>query len=275
MAASPRRRSSRLDAEPVDYVVAMAKNDVLAARRTRHRSRRGRGARPAGRPSTSTPRRAMPPRRGRTSAAWSSRPKWSACRASPSRQSALRHHESAADARHLYARLCGRGDIENRIKELHDELAFGRTSCSRFWANQLRVLLTAAAYVLLQELRLRAARTAWPARKRHAAAGAAQDRRPGRPLGAPPRPPSARAPSHTSTRGAPFARPGRRRRLTRAARGPHVGYSCLCPSPATLRERQPSRPGPTRPRPSEPAVRPHHASNNTSPAGIYPPSARS
>jgi hypothetical protein len=55
---------------------------------------------------------------------------------------------------------CARGDIENRIKELHDGLEIGRTSCCRFWANQLRVLLTAAAYVLMQELRLRAARTA-------------------------------------------------------------------------------------------------------------------
>ena len=55
---------------------------------------------------------------------------------------------------------CARGDIENRIKELHEGLQIGRTSCSRFWANQLRVLLTAAAYVLMQELRLRAARTA-------------------------------------------------------------------------------------------------------------------
>ena len=55
---------------------------------------------------------------------------------------------------------CDRGDIENRIKELHNDLAIGRTSCSRFWANQLRVCLTAAAYVLLQEVRLRAARTA-------------------------------------------------------------------------------------------------------------------
>jgi len=59
---------------------------------------------------------------------------------------------------HVY---CGRGDIENRIKELHDGLQIGRTSCCRFWANQLRVLLTAAAYVLMQELRLRAARTAY------------------------------------------------------------------------------------------------------------------
>ena len=53
---------------------------------------------------------------------------------------------------------CQRGDIENRIKELH-ELQIDRTSCSDFWANQFRVLLTAAAYVLLQELRLRAAGT--------------------------------------------------------------------------------------------------------------------
>ena len=53
---------------------------------------------------------------------------------------------------------CQRGEIENRIKELH-ELQIDRTSCSDFWANQFRVLLTAAAYVLMQELRLRAAGT--------------------------------------------------------------------------------------------------------------------
>ena len=53
----------------------------------------------------------------------------------------------------------GRGDSENRLKELRHGLDFGRTSCSRFWANQLRVTLTAAAYVLMQELQLRADRT--------------------------------------------------------------------------------------------------------------------
>ena len=63
--------------------------------------------------------------------------------------------------RFVYERVyCARGDIENRIKELHEGLQIGRTSCGRFWANQLRVLLTAAAFVLMQELRLRAARTA-------------------------------------------------------------------------------------------------------------------
>jgi len=54
---------------------------------------------------------------------------------------------------------CQRGDVENRIKELHHGLEIDRTSCTRFLANQLRVLLTAAAYVLMQELRSRAART--------------------------------------------------------------------------------------------------------------------
>ena len=59
----------------------------------------------------------------------------------------------------LYEKVyCQRGEIENRIKELH-ALEIDRTSCSSFWANQFRVLLTAAAYVLMQELRLSAANT--------------------------------------------------------------------------------------------------------------------
>jgi hypothetical protein len=49
---------------------------------------------------------------------------------------------------------CQRGDVENRIKELHDGMQIGRTSCSNFLANTFRVLLTAAAYVLIQEMRL-------------------------------------------------------------------------------------------------------------------------
>jgi hypothetical protein len=54
---------------------------------------------------------------------------------------------------------CLRGDVENRIKELHDGMQIGRTSCSNFWANTFRVILTAAAYVLLQEMRLHLAPT--------------------------------------------------------------------------------------------------------------------
>lgn len=50
-----------------------------------------------------------------------------------------------------------RGDSENRIKELKGELELGRLSCHGFWANQLRLLLSAAAFVLMQTLRLRLA----------------------------------------------------------------------------------------------------------------------
>lgn len=65
------------------------------------------------------------------------------------------------DPQRIYEReYCQRGDIENRIKELKQGMQIDRTSCTRFWANQFRVLMTAASYVLMQELRLRAARTA-------------------------------------------------------------------------------------------------------------------
>src|SRR5882724_892793 len=50
---------------------------------------------------------------------------------------------------------CGRGEVENRIKETF-EVEIDRTSATSFWANQFRVLMSAAAYVLLQELRLQA-----------------------------------------------------------------------------------------------------------------------
>jgi hypothetical protein len=52
----------------------------------------------------------------------------------------------------VYHWYCQRGDAENRIKELKEGLAMDRTSCSSFRANQFRVQLTVAAYVLFQEL---------------------------------------------------------------------------------------------------------------------------
>ena len=96
--------------------------------------------------------------------------------------------------RFLYEKVyCARGDAENRIKELK-ALQIDRTSCQTFSANQLRVLLTAAAYVLMQELRLRAADTACArAQVPWAARPAAEARRPGGVLGASHRPaPAAR-----------------------------------------------------------------------------------
>jgi hypothetical protein len=54
----------------------------------------------------------------------------------------------------LYEKLyCARGEAENRIKEAQLDLFGTRASCHRFAANQLRLLLAALAYTLMQRLR--------------------------------------------------------------------------------------------------------------------------
>jgi len=58
------------------------------------------------------------------------------------------------DPQELYeAVYCQRGEAENRIKEQQLDLFADRTSCHRFVANQFRLLLSSAAYVLVQALR--------------------------------------------------------------------------------------------------------------------------
>ena len=58
------------------------------------------------------------------------------------------------DATALYDGLyCARGEAENRIKEVQLDLFGTRASCHRFAANQLRLLLAALAYTLMQRLR--------------------------------------------------------------------------------------------------------------------------
>ncbi len=58
------------------------------------------------------------------------------------------------DPQVLYDELyCQRGEMENRIKEQQLHLFADRTSCHAFAANQFRLLLSAAAYVLLETLR--------------------------------------------------------------------------------------------------------------------------
>ena len=151
-----------LDAEPrLDYVVAMAKNAVLK-----------RAAEPA-----MTTARAQSAASGQTEHVYTdvsyAAASWDAPRRVLVKAEVVQLAGRAPQdnprfvvtnlrqtPRFLYERIyCARGDIENRIKELHDGLQLGRTSCCRFWPNQLRVFLTAAAYVLMQELRLRAAGT--------------------------------------------------------------------------------------------------------------------
>ena len=150
-----------LDAEPnLEYLVAMAKNAVLK-----------RKAKPAMRHARKLSRQSGETEHVYGEANYAART-WPRKRRILIKAEVVRAHgkEPKDNPRFVITNLqqspqwiyeqvyCQRGDIENRIKELHD-LQIDRTSCSDFWANQFRVVLTAAAYVLMQELRLRAART--------------------------------------------------------------------------------------------------------------------
>ena len=54
----------------------------------------------------------------------------------------------------LYDKVyCARGDMENKIKETQLELFGTRTSCHDWWPNQLRMLFTAIAYILMDSMR--------------------------------------------------------------------------------------------------------------------------
>ncbi len=58
------------------------------------------------------------------------------------------------DAQHLYEKIyCARGDMENRIKEQQLGLFADRTSCHHWWPNQLRLLLSSLAYILIESIR--------------------------------------------------------------------------------------------------------------------------
>ena len=55
----------------------------------------------------------------------------------------------------LYGWYVGRGETENRIKDFKVALKADRLSCRRFWANQFRLIVHAAAYWVLDVLRKR------------------------------------------------------------------------------------------------------------------------
>lgn len=48
---------------------------------------------------------------------------------------------------------CARGEMENRIKEQQMDLFADRTSCTDWWPNQFRLMLSSLAYVLVENLR--------------------------------------------------------------------------------------------------------------------------
>lgn len=145
-----------LDQEPnLEYVVAMAKNAVLK-----------RKAKPAMRQARKLSRRSGQTEHVYGEAQYAAR-SWPGERRVIIKAEVVRAEDKEAkdnprfvitnmkqSPQWIYEQVyCKRGEIENRIKELH-QLQIDRTSCSDFWANQLRVLLTATAYVLMQEVRL-------------------------------------------------------------------------------------------------------------------------
>jgi hypothetical protein len=77
----------------------------------------------------------------------------------------LEHSEQGENPRYIVTNLqspgatlyddlyCGRGEMENRIKEAQLGLFADRTSCHYFIANQFRLLLSSLAYILLERLR--------------------------------------------------------------------------------------------------------------------------
>jgi hypothetical protein len=145
----------------VEYAVAMAKNSILVKRARRHMGRARRLSRQSGKSEhvyaeTRYATKTWPYKRRVIIKAEVTRHPGR----DPKDNPRFVITNMTQTPRWVYEKFyCRRGDIENRIKELHHGLEIDRTSCSRFLANQLRVFLTAAAYVLMQELRLKAART--------------------------------------------------------------------------------------------------------------------
>jgi hypothetical protein len=63
-------------------------------------------------------------------------------------------NEKEYTAQELYDRnYCERGDMENRIKEMKRDLFSGRTSCHKWWPNQLRLIFSSMAYILVESMR--------------------------------------------------------------------------------------------------------------------------
>ena len=60
----------------------------------------------------------------------------------------------SGDPQKLYDEIyCARGDMENRIKEQQLDLFADRTSATKWWANQFRLLLSGFAYILLDYIK--------------------------------------------------------------------------------------------------------------------------
>jgi hypothetical protein len=147
-----------LDDEGVEYLVAIAKNSRLEPRGRRLLGKARRIARQTGKTARfygETRYAARKWRRGKRRVIYKAEVVRLAGR-EPKDNLRFVVTNLLQSPRRVYQIYRARGDQENRIKELHYGLELDRTSCSRFLANQMRVLLTLAAYVLMQELRRQA-----------------------------------------------------------------------------------------------------------------------
>jgi hypothetical protein len=63
-------------------------------------------------------------------------------------------NETGLTPQELYEKhYCSRGDMENRIKEMKRGLFSDRTSCHKWWPNQLRLIFSSMAYILIESMR--------------------------------------------------------------------------------------------------------------------------
>jgi len=149
-----------LEQERIEYILAIARNSVLSRRIEPLMKRVRRATKQSGQTETEF---------GETSYAaksWGKKQRRVVMKAEVVRLEDRSPRDNArfvvTNLRHspanVYQLYRDRGDSENRIKELKNDLEMDRTSCTRFLANQLRVLLTAAAFVLFQQMRIRLTR---------------------------------------------------------------------------------------------------------------------
>lgn len=138
----------------VDYVMGLAKNDRLKDEIAEAMSQAEAEFR-----ATGTPARVFRDFRYRTRDSWTSErrvvgkaeflgkganPRFVVTSLSPERMGARALYEDF---------YCARGDMENRIKEQQLDLFADRTSAATMRANQLRLYLSSAAYMLMHALR--------------------------------------------------------------------------------------------------------------------------
>ena len=138
------------EANGVDYLFGLARNDRLAAEIAQELAQAGEESQRTGKPA-----RRFKDFLWTTRKSWSrqrrvvAKAEWTGGEANP-RFVVTSLTRDEAGARHLYEKLyCARGDMENRIKECQLDLFADRTSAATMRANQLRLFFASMAYVLI------------------------------------------------------------------------------------------------------------------------------